>query len=164
MRIYIIGFTSAGKTTFGKQLSKQLNLAFVDLDFAIQNKYGKTVQEIFSEKGEMPLREIESKVLYELSSFNNIVLSTGGGAPCFYDNMQLMNQTGISVYLKGSMQFLLSRLKEQKGERPLIQLETDEQLKIFVSRLLAKRERYYNMAHIQLDAGNPDIQKIVNLL
>ncbi len=160
MRIFIIGFTSSGKTTFGKKLAKETGFEFIDLDHFILDKYHKPIQKIFEEKGEVFLRQLESKALNELMHKDNVVISTGGGAPCFYDNMQLMNEHGLTIYLEASPEFLVSRLKQEIGERPLIRMKTEEQLRIFVNKLLEKRERYYRMAHLFLDAINPDLEKV----
>ncbi len=110
MKIFLIGLPGSGKTTLGKRLAEKLNLTFVDLDLEIEKKEGKTVQEIFAQKKENYFREIESKTLRGFCSSNNdFVMSTGGGAPCFYDNMTLMNQSGTTIFLHVSAAQIIRR-------------------------------------------------------
>ena len=97
-RIFLIGYMGAGKTTVGKVLSRQLGLSFVDLDHYIEGRYHKTVGQLFAEKGEEAFREIERRMLREVAAFENVLISTGGGTPCFFDNMEFMNAYGTTVY------------------------------------------------------------------
>jgi shikimate kinase len=90
---FLIGYMGSGKTTLGKQLAKKLNLQFVDMDLFIENRYHKSISEIFKEKGEDGFREIERRTLQEIAGFENVIISTGGGLPCFFDNMDLMNKS-----------------------------------------------------------------------
>ena len=98
-RIFLIGYMGAGKTTMGKELSKQSGLSFIDLDHFMEGRYRKTVRQLFEEKGEETFRQIEKKALHEVADFENVVISTGGGTPCFFDNMAYMNSIGTTVYL-----------------------------------------------------------------
>ena len=92
----------AGKTTAGRELAKTLNLDFIDLDHFIQGRYHKTVSELFAEYGENEFRNIERNILLEVGEFENVVISTGGGTPCFFNNMEYMNNAGQTIYLKSS--------------------------------------------------------------
>jgi Shikimate kinase len=136
----------SGKTTIGKLLAKKLNLPFIDLDLFIENRYRKSVGEIFIEKGEADFREIERKALHEVSQFENLIISTGGGTPCFFDNMTIMNEAGTSIYLKVGIEELAKRLSGCKEKRPLIKDKSPEELKEFISINLEKREIFYNQA------------------
>ncbi|GHT47119.1 shikimate kinase [Bacteroidia bacterium] len=147
-KIFLIGYMGAGKTTIGKRLAKKLGLQFIDMDRFIENRYRKTIREIFEEKGETFFREIESKTLQEVAQFEGTVISTGGGAPCFFDNMELMNRSGITVYLKVPVHVLLERLSSGKQERPLVQEKSKEELQRFIAENLDKRENWYNRASI----------------
>src|SRR5690554_4257405 len=113
-RIFIIGYMGSGKTTVGKKLAKSLSLSFIDLDAFIESKYRKTIAEIFAEKGEDGFRKIESKALSEVALIEDVVISTGGGAPCFYNNMELMNKTGTTVIYKQNRKNLLHVCWPQK--------------------------------------------------
>lgn len=148
MRIFLIGYMGVGKTTAGKELAKNLGLEFIDLDLYIQSRYNKAISQIFEEEGEPKFREIENRMLKELSEFENVVISTGGGAPCFYDNMKIMNESGITVYLKAEATLLAERLNTCKEKRPLIKDKNQEELLEFVSESLEKRKFYYEQAQI----------------
>ena len=148
-RVIIVGYMGVGKTTVGKGLAKLLNLEFIDLDKYIQNKYRKTIGELFREKGEEGFRKIEQQMLHEVVEFENIVLSTGGGAPCFFDNMDVMNRAGTTVYISATPQELAARLSASKTERPLIAGKSPDELIQFITKHLAERECYYKKAQIE---------------
>ena len=138
----------AGKTTIGKQMARHLGWQFVDMDLFIENRYRKEVPKIFAEKGEEFFREIERTILQEVAQFENTIISTGGGTPCFFDNMDRMNRTGITIYLKIPVSELTKRLFACKQERPLIKDKNREELTQFITDSLSKREVWYNRAAI----------------
>jgi shikimate kinase len=142
----------AGKTTVGKELSRQMNLSFIDLDHYIEARYHKTIRQLFEEKGEAVFREIECKLLHETAMIENVVISTGGGVPCFFDNMSYMNQTGTTVYLKISSDELAKRLRLVKHTRPILKGLYGEELKRFITDSLEKREPWYRQASVIFDA------------
>ncbi len=146
MRIYLIGYMGSGKSTVGKGLAKNLELDFIDMDVFIENSQHKTIPQIFELYGEQGFRQIEQKALRELSEFENVIIATGGGAPCFFDNMQLINQTGTSIYLKATASLLAQRLMNSKIERPLIKGKNYEQLVGFIDETLNAREKFYMQA------------------
>ena len=141
----------SGKTTIGRELAKKLKFQFIDVDHFIENRQRKTINEIFSEKGEDAFRLMEHKALEEISLFENIVISTGGGAPCFYNNMELMNNNGLTIYLKTSPEELTKRLAVTKNERPLLKEKTSEEMQAFIAENLEKRNDYYNQARLIFD-------------
>ncbi|NDW17539.1 shikimate kinase [Dysgonomonas sp. 216] len=147
-RLFLIGYMGAGKTTIGRILAKRRGLDFIDLDLFIESRYQKTIGQIFEEYGEARFREIESSVLKEVADFENVVISTGGGTPCFHNNMEFMNKQGITIYLKASPVILAGRLAEAKEKRPLIKNKTMDELSNFISENLDVREPVYNKAHI----------------
>mgnify|MGYP000867214899 FL=1 len=147
-RIFIVGYMGSGKTTIGKQLAKSLSLSFVDLDAYIENKYRKSVPDLFAEKGEADFRKIESRMLEEVAEFENVLISTGGGTPCFFDNMEVMNRAGTTIYLQDVPQDLASHLLASKTVRPLIYGKSREELIPFITEHLSKRECYYKKAQI----------------
>ncbi|MDR0428985.1 MAG: shikimate kinase [Tannerellaceae bacterium] len=151
-RIFLIGYMGAGKTTVGKELARQMGLSFVDLDHYIEGRYHKTVTGLFEEKGEDAFRGIEQKLLREVASFEDVIVSTGGGTPCFFDNMSFMNQTGTTVYLTVSPEELTKRLELVKHTRPILKGRFGEELKTFVKENLDKREPWYKQASIVFDA------------
>lgn len=156
-RIFLVGYMGSGKTTVGQLLAKDLGYSFIDLDTYIEKRYLKKINDIFAEQGEDKFREIENRILQEVSEMDNVVVSTGGGAACFYNNMQIMNQSGVSIYLRLSPDKLAERLYKAKAMRPLIKDKTATELPEFINEMLAKREPYYNKASYIIDnsCNNP---------
>ena len=148
MKIFLIGLPGSGKTTLGRQLSEKLNLSFVDLDLEIEKQEGKTVQEIFARKKENYFREMESKTLKSFcSSKSDFVMATGGGAPCFFDNMPIMNQSGKTIFLDVPASEIARRLqKTELIERPLFSKLSDDQLKDKIEWLRSQRISFYKQA------------------
>lgn len=146
IRIILIGYMGAGKTTVGKALAKDLGLMFYDLDWYIESRMRKTVAQIFKESGEEGFRNIERNMLHEVAEFENVIISCGGGTPCFFDNMDYMNQQGETLYLQASPEVLSKHLKMGKSVRPLIVGKTDEELLQFINESLEKRNPYYTQA------------------
>lgn len=136
----------AGKTTVGRELAKELGLMFYDLDWYITSRMRRTVAQLFEEHGEDGFRKIERNMLHEVAEFENIVLSCGGGTPCFFDNMDYMNRMGETVYLKATPEVLYAHLKMGKGVRPLLLNKTPEQVEAFVKTQLKEREHFYAKA------------------
>jgi len=155
-RIFLIGYMGCGKTTVGSLLALKLGYSFIDLDTYIENRYVKKIAEIFAEKGENTFREIEHRMLAEVSELENVVVSTGGGAACFFNNIEIMNKSGISVYLKLSAKKLAERLHKAKAMRPLIKDKTDEELPVFISDGLSKREKFYMQASFIINNEDMD--------
>ncbi|EGJ99567.1 shikimate kinase [Dysgonomonas gadei] len=167
-RIFLIGYMGAGKTTAGKELAKVLELEFIDLDHFIQARYQKTVSQLFQDVGEGEFRKIESSVLKEVGEFENVVISTGGGTPCFFDNMEYMNKAGTTVYLNAAPEALAARLNTCKEKRPLIKDKNEEELFAFVVESLEKRNPYYTQAQIIFETeelvNRNDVNKYVQQL
>lgn len=151
-RIFLIGYMGAGKTTVGKELAKRSGLSFIDLDCYIESRYHKTVGQLFAERGEEAFREIERKMLREVALFEDVLVSTGGGAPCFYDNMAFMNEAGTTVYLKVSVDELAKRLELCKHTRPVLKGRSGDELKTFIAESLQKRTPFYLLASVVFDA------------
>jgi shikimate kinase len=163
-RIYLIGFMGSGKSTVGKRLALRLNYSYVDMDKTIEEESGMTIREIFKKKGEDEFRRIEHKLILKTVKMNNVVVSTGGGVPCFFDNMDIINMNGISIYLKMTPEELLKRLKGSKYERPLIRdLSTDEMAN-YIKEKLREREPNYLKSKYIMDGKDPDIAEIVKLV
>lgn len=158
----------AGKTTVGKDLAKQLGLTFYDLDWYIENRMRKKVPDIFAERGEEGFRTIERNMLHEVAEFEDVVISCGGGTPCFFDNMDYLNQQGDVVYLRATPETLFQHLKMGKGIRPLLQGKSDEELIVFIREQLQKREEFYMKANhivevspmVSLDKVNITIEDV----
>ena len=152
-RIIIVGYMGSGKTTVGKALSKDMGIPFYDLDWYIESRMRKTVAQIFAERGEEGFRKIEYNMLHEVAEFEDVIISCGGGTPCFFDNMDYMNGQGETVYLKASPEVLYGHLKMGKTERPLLKNKTPEEMQVFIAEQLEKREPYYSKAKHTLDVN-----------
>ena len=153
-RIFLIGYMGAGKSTMGKSLAQVMNLEFIDLDNFIEARMHKTVKEIFAEVGESGFREIERRSLEEVSQYENVIISLGGGTPCFFDNMEVVNGAGQSVYLKPTEEVLLKRLIKGKHKRPLLANKSDEEILEVIREQLAWREPYYLKANLVFEASH----------
>ena len=155
-RIILIGYMGAGKTTVGKALSKELGLNFYDLDWYIENRRRKKVPEIFAEVGEEGFRQIEHNMLHEVAEFEDVIISCGGGTPCFFDNIDYLNQQGEVVYLKASPEVLYKHLLMGKTERPLLKGKSPDELIAFIRDQLDYREEFYLKARHVLDVSLMD--------
>ena len=156
MRIYLIGYMGSGKSHLGRKFAKHLGLQFIDMDHYIEKRNYKTIPQIFAEEGEAEFRKKERKALEELSEFTNIVIATGGGAPCFFDNIDLMNNSGKTIYLNIDPKILAFRLMKSKTERPLIKGKSKDELIVFIDETLKKRNEFYSQAKYQIT--RPDIK------
>lgn len=167
-RVYLIGYMGCGKTTIGKRLAKSLGWDVIDMDSRIENRYRKTIPDIFASEGEESFRKKERFILEELSALENVVVSTGGGAPCFFDNIDVMNSSGLCVYIRMTPEALAARLKNAKANRPLLKDKTEEELTNFIKEQLEKRRAFYEQARyvIDNDNGTPEeaAAKIAELL
>jgi shikimate kinase len=149
MLIYLIGLPGSGKSTLGRILAHQLNYSYFDMDEAICTKEKKSIEELFSVKGENYFRELESEILQKTFTKKNTVVSTGGGAPCFFDNMNQMKKHGLTIYIKPTIEELTNRLLGQGREnRPLLKGKTNKQVKDFLEVKLKERSPYYDQAKI----------------
>ena len=154
MRIYLVGYMGCGKSTIGRKVAEILGISFVDLDKYIEERYFKSVPAIFAEEGEERFREKERISLLEVSQFENVVVGTGGGAPCFFDNMEVMNNNGVTVYIAPDTEVLVTRLLKSKTERPLIVGKSFEELISFINTALLKRAPFYEKAMIIIRGEN----------
>ena len=162
--IYIIGFMGSGKSTAGRKLASLLGWSFIDLDKRIEEHTSKTIPEIFSQKGEDYFRSIEAQLLRDLMTCTNTVISTGGGTPCHGDNMDFMNEHGLTVYLKLTPAELNSRLSQSNGERPLIKDLEKGNLLSFIEEKLAVRKKYYDRSDIIVEGINLNISLLFSLV
>lgn len=142
-----------GKTTVGKALAKELGQTFYDLDWYIEERFHTKVSKVFAEEGEARFRDLERRMLHEVAEFENVVVSCGGGTPCFYDNMEYMNRTGQTFYLKASPETIMQHLSMSRGERPLLKGKNPGELHAYILEQLAQREPFYEKAQHIIDVN-----------
>lgn len=162
-RIILIGYMGSGKTTVGRSLAKKLGMQFYDLDWYIESRRRKTVAQIFAERGEEGFREIERYMLHEVAEFEDVIISCGGGTPCFFDNMDYLNQQGDVVWLKADPEVLYKHLLMGKTERPLLKGKSPEELMAFIRGQLEQREPYYAKARHVVDVSLMDTYEKINI-
>lgn len=154
----------SGKSHLGWKLANHLGVQFVDMDNYIEERNCKTIPQIFAEEGEAEFRKKERKALDELSEFTDLVIATGGGAPCFFDNIDLMNETGKTIYLNIDPSILANRLLKSKTERPLIKGKSQEELVAFIDETLKKRDQFYSQAKYQITEPDIDLEELRTLI
>jgi shikimate kinase len=151
MKLYLIGFMGSGKSAYGQQLAQLLNWDFVDLDERVTEQADMSIPALFEQEGEDSFRQWEQQALYSTASLTYTVIATGGGTPCFYENLSWMQEQGTTVYLKLLPDKLIKRLKKEQQKRPLIKDMRQKALQQFVHQQLAERAPYYLKADIVID-------------
>ena len=162
MKIFFIGFMGSGKTHWGKQVSEKLRIPFFDLDEQITAHEEKSIVEIFSENGEEYFRLLEKDILHIITeSHENFVMACGGGTPCFYNNIDYMNQSGTTIWINTSIDALFQRLLKEKEMRPLIKSLTNDQLRGFIIKKFSDRKIFYEQADIIIDEDPVRLENLV---
>ncbi|WP_373520515.1 shikimate kinase [Aquiflexum sp.] len=164
LKIVLVGMPGSGKSTFGKKLAKQLSFVFVDLDQVIEKETGKSIEKIFAEEGEGKFRDLESFYLERcLSEIEGFVLATGGGTPCFNDNMDLINKESVSIFLDVSLNEIFHRLhSDHLGKRPMFAGLDEGEIILKLKNLEAERESYYQQAKIKLSGDNISTEHLMS--
>lgn len=148
----------------GRALAASLNLTFIDLDTYLEERYFKTIPQIFAEEGEESFRLKERKMLEEVAAFDQVIVATGGGAPCFFDNMDLMNSSGVCFFLDVDIESLVNRLIHAKTERPLIKGKSPDELRLFIEGMMQKRRPFYEKARHILQGKDIYPEQVIELL
>jgi len=163
MKIVLLGYMASGKSTIGREISKKLDMKFIDLDDYISKREKRSISEIFKVEGEIYFRKIESLYLGEiLNSKDSFILSLGGGTPCYSNNMELiLNSEASSIYIKADIKTLASRLIAEKNKRPLVADLEDDKLLEFVAKHLFERRFFYEQASITINSENKSIEEII---
>jgi shikimate kinase len=164
MKLFLIGYMGSGKSTVGRKLAAKLGYHFMDTDTIIETIAGKSISEIFETEGEQGFRIMEHELLKEAIKNENIIVSTGGGMPCYHNNMEIMNNAGITVYIKMSPESLARRVIQSKQKRPLLASIANEELPAVIRKKLAEREVYYNQAKYCVKGENFNINNLLNLI
>ena len=164
MKIFLIGMMGSGKSYCSKLLAEKLKTRVYDLDFLIESNEEKTIAEMFEDDGEEYFRKKESEILRWFNEKKDCVVATGGGTPCFNNNIEWMNDNGITIWLNESIDVLVQRLKPEKEHRPLIKDLTDEELGSFLSKKLEERKPYYSQATYIFEFSSMKIKDLIKLL
>lgn len=161
-KIFLVGMPGSGKSTLGRSLAEELNVKFIDLDEAIEQAEGSYIKDIFDSKGESYFRSLEAITLSKvIDSEERFVLATGGGTPCFYNSIDLINANGLSIFINVSTSALAERLKKTKiEERPKLK---DVDLSIELAKTLEKRNEYYQKAALTLDSDSATVDELKKL-
>jgi len=164
MKLFLLGYMYSGKTTVGRWLSQRLDYRFVDLDQLFEERYHTSIPLFFNRYGEEAFRKLEQLTLHSTESMDNVVISTGGGTPCYFDNMQWINAHGISIHLEVSIEKIIERALRSKKQRPILANKSPEELHTFIQSQLAQRLPYYSQAHITFPADDPDLTALQTLI
>jgi shikimate kinase len=165
MIYFLIGMPGCGKSTLGKELSKVLSLPYVDLDEWIESKEGMTIPQVFEKFGQDYFRQKETEALkWVISNYEEALVSTGGGAPCFNDNMSLMNAHGSSIFINVSLDELFKRLRLGKQNRPLVQGLSDSELYEKIQKMLSDRLPFYNLGTVNVEGDNLSVNDVLKAL
>ena len=154
----------SGKSKKGKKLASLLNYVFVDMDEWIEQQEGCSITEIFSKRSEEYFRKIEYATLQKIIEMDNIVISTGGGTPCYFDAMQLIKNNGVSIYLQATPAHLKNRLILSKKKRPLVENLNEVELQTFIENKLQEREKFYLQAHHSISAVDLKAEQLLSIL
>ncbi len=153
----------SGKTYWGRLLSDKLGMRFFDLDEQVTEHAGMSIPEIFEADGEEQFRLLEKEVLHILTeSHDSFVMACGGGSPCYFNNIEYMNQSGTTVWINTPLETLFERLVKEKDKRPLIQELSDEQLKGFIGKKFSDRRIYYEQARLTVDETPVELQRLID--
>lgn len=165
MRIFLIGLPGSGKSTIGRKLAKLLEFEFFDTDDEIIRLEKRSIEDIFQQEGETYFRGKEAEVLKQTILLPNTVISTGGGTPCFFNNMELINQNGVSIFLNVPIQVILRRLKTGRNKnRPMVAGKSDDQLLEFLIAKHKERYPFYSKANIEIDDSEISGESLLKLL
>lgn len=163
-RIFIVGFMGTGKTYWGKIWAERHHMEFADLDAEIEASEQLSVTQIFEKRGEDYFRHKEAMMLRSFISKKNIIISCGGGTPCFFDNAKWMNQHGITVLLKASPAFILANILTQENKRPLVKHLNEAEMTFFIEQKLKERSEFYQQAALKIDAASASENNIDSII
>ena len=163
-RIFLIGFMGSGKSTLGSKLARRIGYQFMDMDHLIEETAEMSIPTIFNEHGEEVFRKWEHDILVELCSREQLVIATGGGAPCHSQLMDIMNANGSTIYIQLSPEALKNRLIRSRTERPLIKGKSEAELLDFITGLLGQRELFYSQAKYIVKGVNLQTEELARLL
>lgn len=162
MKIFLIGFMGSGKTHWGRLLSSKLGLPFIDLDEKIIDLAEKSIAAIFEQEGEEHFRELEKEALYMITeSHEQFIMACGGGTPCYFNNIDYMNQSGTTVWINTQPDVLFDRLKKEMDKRPLLKDLSEDQLRNYIYKKMADRSIYYEQAKIKVNEDPVQLDTLI---
>ncbi len=162
MRIFLVGFMGSGKTHWGHLLSEKLGMRFFDLDEQVAEHAGKSIPEIFATEGEEQFRMMEKDTLHIIAeSHQQFIMACGGGSPCYFNNIDYMNQVGTTVWINSPLDTLFDRLVKEKENRPLLKELSDEQLRLFIHKKYSDRKIYYEQADVKVDEDPVQLDNLI---
>ncbi|SNZ02030.1 shikimate kinase [Flagellimonas pacifica] len=163
MKVVLVGYMASGKSSVGRLLAKQLGAKFIDLDSYIEEHQKKTIRAIFSENGEIFFRKLEHKMLQKVLNENeSVLLSTGGGTPCYSNNMDtILKNSNHSIYLQLSVSALVERISKEKDQRPLVKDLEDHELPEFIGKHIFERRQYYELAKHIISCDKKELEEVV---
>jgi shikimate kinase len=164
MRIFLVGYMGCGKSRWGKMIASHYGLQFIDLDTHIEEREEMTIPEIFAKHKEEGFREREHEALKSITDIDNVIVATGGGVPCFNNNMQEMNRLGETIYIEGTPELLRDRITSSKTERPLVKNLSQDELLAYIQNHLESRKLFYEQANYKIVSGDLELEDIIQLV
>jgi shikimate kinase len=164
MKVYLVGYMASGKTRIGLELSELTGYQFLDTDHLFEERYRISILDFFERYSEDSFRKIEKDLLQETLKYQDAIIATGGGTPCFFNNMDIIRNNGFSIYLRMEVLSLVDRLAVVRKKRPLLKELSGPELEPYIKTQLAERELFYNRANIIVDAGKVDAAEILNYI
>ena len=164
MRVFLVGYMGSGKSRWGKMIARHYDWDFIDLDALIEESEQMSIPEIFATYNESGFRERERNALLSVSSINNVIVATGGGAPCYGNNMEIMNEIGETLYIEGTPELLRERILNSKTERPLVKNYSPVELLEYIKNHLQTRLPYYTRSKYQITTGDLELSDFIHLL
>jgi len=164
MKVFLIGFMGSGKSTLGKKLALKLGYHFADIDKVIESEIKMSIADYFQQNDENAFRELENTTMKNIDMPENSIIATGGGAPCFFDNLDWMNQNGLTIYLSLSPKALVKRLENGIEQRPVLQNLSGEELEEFIAVRLKEREKFYQQAKLTIKGIDQTAEKVIEIL
>lgn len=163
-KLFLIGMMGSGKSYWAQKIAAATNYNWMDLDVEIEKENGTSIKEIFETEGENTFRLMEQKALYQLAKHSNIIIATGGGAPCFFDNIDWMNAHGITVFIDEPIEVLVTRLQKEKAHRPLVSNTSDNELYVSLTERLASRIDFYKKAQHTIIGSQATVEDFIKLI
>ena len=158
--IFLIGYMGSGKTALGRSLACRYGIEHIDLDWRIEQRFRIKISDMFAEVGEEGFRLRERNMLHEVMQMENVVISVGGGTPCFFENMEQMNAAGQTIYLQCGVDVLVERIMRSQNKRPIVANKSREELMTFVANHLTEREAFYLQAQCVWNAEKLDLNRL----